>query len=934
MRIIDLNRSGAERFEDANKVLQNEAFTQLGKAIKEQKPYRDDYLKHFPKEDNLSYPRRHNGILIEGGRGSGKTTFLLNALGEIQEPKQDWAKDISGTFHVLPLIDPTLIETKEHIIIVIISLIDKALDNHQANPDPDMREVDKAREEMAEGLGLLDRIGKSSAHGEEWEDPEWIMSRGLRKARKGRSFEIKLSKFINEALTILKKDAFVLAFDDVDTNFQHGYTILETIRKYLTSPQIILLISGDLELYGRLVRRNIYDTFGEAVLKHDPSVIGKTTTGLSEAVLELEEQYLLKIVPPQNRIPMLSLSEILQIEDPDNVKVIPLSESQPRLGERQPQLGDNKGEPLLPWASNKIREQLLESESKSEHPFFKLMSSEHLRLLVGYLRALGSSASNTGYRGIFSVFEARLRTAGIQPERLAQAKLDDTLRMTFRWLVEQDNPTSLVRFGVSSDAAKAIILHCFALSLARYLKETPDACLRSLFTLNLPISMMQREHYALQDVRKAMFHFIWEETSPNLLEVAGKLGSIARSGINVDGQTIGNLRASSFGSVGTLRKITFETSLSRLYGLSNEDPRNPENIEHLRNLVEEKNKAYSNISWVGALAAHASDLKPRKGLTWFSLEDLHDRCATFKYLLNLATYDHLTSRGETLRSISALSLFAAVGQILAQQEIGDLDRMALSSIIPIFIPNAKLAQPDKSAETYTDQEESGDSDDKTGGNDDSTNKAFSVFQERLQAWHSFAKKNAPNAAVSPSMLTRIAERIHDQLYALDEEVTLEWKTGHILHRQITNILHALLVVTSNSFGRLDSPKGSDRPLVQALQRVGKDIHPLAAIVISCPLVWAFLNPNETIQNSATATDSLREEVEKALTEWQKARPEVQSDAASPKEQFKKEWLEPPEIRIAVGRITTKSKQNTVTVDGFFDVLNVVPRYYPQASGTK
>lgn len=176
---------------------------------------------------------------------------------------------------MLPPVDPTLIETKEHIIIVIISLIDAALDDPANNSEADRTAVNEARRKMAEGLGLLDGIGKSKPYGDEWEDPEWIMSRGLRKARNGRSFEIKLQVYIFEALKVLNKKAFVLAFDDVDTNFQHGRTILETMRKYLTSPQLVLLISGDLDLYGRLVRRNIYDTFGKNVMEYDSDVIGQ-----------------------------------------------------------------------------------------------------------------------------------------------------------------------------------------------------------------------------------------------------------------------------------------------------------------------------------------------------------------------------------------------------------------------------------------------------------------------------------------------------------------------------------------------------------------------------------------------------------------------------------------------------------------------------------
>ena len=120
----------------------------------------DSYTK--VKETSLSYTRIHNAMLIQGGRGSGKTTFLLNALRRLnasqnlnnsEEP--DIAK-VAGNLHVLPMIDPTLIETKENIIIVILSMIEAAI----AHVTDDSGKMEKVRQSLAEGLGLLDGIGR------------------------------------------------------------------------------------------------------------------------------------------------------------------------------------------------------------------------------------------------------------------------------------------------------------------------------------------------------------------------------------------------------------------------------------------------------------------------------------------------------------------------------------------------------------------------------------------------------------------------------------------------------------------------------------------------------------------------------------------------------------------------------------------------------
>ena len=37
------------------------------------------------------------------------------------------------------------------------------------------------------------------------------------------------------------------------------------------------------------------------------------------------------------------------------------------------------------------------------------------------------------------------------------------------------------------------------------------------------------------------------------------------------------------------------------------------------------------------------------------------------------------------------------------------------------------------------------------------------------------------------------------------------------------------------------------------------------------------------------------------------------------------WLTPPKIRIKIGNVIQSTNQRSVLLDGFYDVLNVVPR---------
>ena len=126
-----------------------------------------DFERDFCDFDTYSViDRRHDTILIDGERGAGKTTFILNMFNEID----------SNTIENLDILDPTLIENKEHILINIISRIKKKTDNFftyksvSRNVDHELYGYWKNQlSKLAAGLSLLDGIGSSKLSGEIWD---------------------------------------------------------------------------------------------------------------------------------------------------------------------------------------------------------------------------------------------------------------------------------------------------------------------------------------------------------------------------------------------------------------------------------------------------------------------------------------------------------------------------------------------------------------------------------------------------------------------------------------------------------------------------------------------------------------------------------------------------------------------------------------------
>ncbi len=260
------------------------------------------------------YVRQHDTILIDGERGAGKTTFILNMFNEIKNYK----------IENLSILDPTLIENKEHILINIISRIKKKVDNffiYKSGSFKGDHELyaywKKWLSKLAAGLSLLDGIGSDKLNNELWDSPELAMEDGIDNALSGQELEKRFHKFIDVSLKLLCKDAFILFLDDIDTSIDKGFIIMEVLRKYLTSPKLIIVLSGDIKLYSLIIKQLqikkidpkgiLKDYIFSGSLNQNDQSSGKIkdTTEINEireSIDVLQDQYITKILKPEFRI--------------------------------------------------------------------------------------------------------------------------------------------------------------------------------------------------------------------------------------------------------------------------------------------------------------------------------------------------------------------------------------------------------------------------------------------------------------------------------------------------------------------------------------------------------------------------------------------------------------------------------------------------------
>ena len=317
---------------DPKDIIHVDELEQVRKLLKESIEKAQKYEKKDNKTDGCSLERHHDTIMLAGVRGSGKTTFMRSILRFINNGI-DGVSDITFKFdgkdsiEVLNIFDPTLIEDKVHVFINIISMIKDRVDekalksNCFNNVDSDewnsYQEWDKTSKKLAEGLPAINGVGNNGFSGDEWLDSEFVMSKGVARAHAANNLERNFHDFVRKSLKFIGKSAFLLCFDDIDTDFSKGWPVLEVLHKYLTTPQFITILSGDAHLYLILIRDQQWKSFSDRILQTEKENISR----YNETVAHLEEQYFLKLLRPERRVFLDSLFQKEQQKDKGKIIV-------------------------------------------------------------------------------------------------------------------------------------------------------------------------------------------------------------------------------------------------------------------------------------------------------------------------------------------------------------------------------------------------------------------------------------------------------------------------------------------------------------------------------------------------------------------------------------------------------------------------------------
>ncbi|MEE9929109.1 P-loop NTPase fold protein [Microvirgula aerodenitrificans] len=311
--VININSSNHNQLVSSiAELIQCEAFDTLRRQIfNDLAQARSKAPKENVEKEELYSPESGLTYFIDGTRGAGKSTFLdftYRNLNKIEGKKGE-------VVSIMPLVylDPSRIESSEVVLLHILKHLKRLMENCPHRGQDWGKHQEQFRDlfkQMAGGLHLF----VSSADSLKDLDAELFLDCGLDRAADSQRLRHLLLQTIEQVCLAYKTQALLLAIDDADTKFANAIEVLECIRKYLDTPQMVVLVTGDMEMYSLLVQNHFQKDFA----RHNKGFSSDREVQLSRMVAHLEEQYLLKLFPIQRRVQLKTLHTLTKRKRKDS----------------------------------------------------------------------------------------------------------------------------------------------------------------------------------------------------------------------------------------------------------------------------------------------------------------------------------------------------------------------------------------------------------------------------------------------------------------------------------------------------------------------------------------------------------------------------------------------------------------------------------------
>lgn len=412
---------------------------------------------------------------IDGTRGAGKSTFMHNTLRLLE--KDDKFRQLA----VVGCTDPSRIESNEVLLLTLLHALKEKVEG--ALKRPPQREIDndnrnhweKAFHKVAGGLVMFQKNHDPLKE----LDEDLFLNIGIERAGHSAKLREHLAQLFEVACALLNAKALLFAFDDADTNSKHAIALLEVIRNYLDTPRVLVLLTGDLELYSLLVRQKFRHELaqGNASDWGGQNATNDRSAQQSRMLDHLEEQYLLKLFPVQERQILFPLWRLADETGAQTAKAKYLVKV--------------KGQetPLITFVSNQIKTGFRLTTTTDINLYTEFFLMQPLRSVLQTLARIASVDAPTDAQAYAHEFGQAMIAMTLQNLYQTNIAVDELVAENFHALTETvfevamadgDPDTSAYLRPTSAEVHNRSAMFGLSAAVAQHLRGKPGTCLTYL----------------------------------------------------------------------------------------------------------------------------------------------------------------------------------------------------------------------------------------------------------------------------------------------------------------------------------------------------------------------------------------------------------------------------------------------------------------------
>jgi len=282
--VLNIENIDTKEITEQEQLLQEDAYRDLRALLKED-------VKNRPDKEDIIEQRTHNTIFINGKRGSGKTQFLLSIEKHLKKYYKGAKKEnFYKKLYFFRPIDPTLLHKNESFLTIVIAKVLNNLEMHGKLTNLTTKQKKKFYKNLNNVAEAIDGV---------FNNKDKTALEVIAQDQTSLKLEQYTHAFFKNVAGILKKKKLILLIDDVDMAFEKGFEVLEVIRKYLSTPYVTPIVTGNIELYETIVNDNFSKKINDKNLE-------------KEMLERISIDYLIKIFPTNKRIKLKSLYTLKQ----------------------------------------------------------------------------------------------------------------------------------------------------------------------------------------------------------------------------------------------------------------------------------------------------------------------------------------------------------------------------------------------------------------------------------------------------------------------------------------------------------------------------------------------------------------------------------------------------------------------------------------------